>query len=704
MSVIQNIRNKYIGLVVVLIVLALVGFLLMDAMQSNVRSIFSSDNTLLASVNGKRIEYKAFEAVRQQYEENFKQRNKGATMSDAERSQLTDQAWSELLNEQLTNGEIEKLGIELTDAELRDMLTGPYADPMIQQNFADPNTGIFDPNRVSQFLSQMAQDKTGQQRAQWNTFEEGLIKSRKVNKYSSLITKGVYVPRYMVAKYAALANSTSSMSFVQLPYTMIGDDQVKITDADIKAYIDKNKSLFEVQEPVAKAEYVAFDIIPSTDDTAASLGALNALREEFTTTTSNEEFVAKHSEETFNDQYLFEDKLAVSNPAEVMALPVGGVAGPFYFNGMFTMAKVLDKKSLPDSVKASHILVAISEKRTEAQAKLSIDSMEQMVKAGMPLEALASRSDDQGSASKGGDLGYFTQGQMVPEFNDVCFNGKTGDLKVVKTQFGYHLIKITDQKNFKPAAKVALVSKILQPGNVTVQTAYGLASSFIASAKDAKTYDETAKKMNKDKRIADNITQTQVVMQGLGSAREISRWCFENKIGSVSPVFNLDDKCVIVKLVNRVEKGSLAEPNAVRPQVENILKREKKAVMIAEKAKGKSTLQDIALLANAEVKRADTLMFVGSGNAALGFEPRVIGAAFNKALVGKLSPAIPGEQGVYFILLDKINEAPAPDLKNPMITMQARQQESQMMGQADSYIPYILRKKAKIEDNRHKFY
>ena len=704
MSVIQNIRNKYIGLVVVLIVLALIGFLVMDAMQSNVRSIFSSDNTLLASVNGKRIEYKSFEALRQQYEENFKQRNPGASMSDAERSQITDQAWSEILNEQLTGTEIEKLGIELTDAELRDMLTGPYADPMIKQNFADPNTGIFDPNRVSQFLSQMAQDKTGQQRAQWNTFEEGLIKSRKVSKYTSLITKGVYVPRYVVAKNAELANSTASMSFVQLPYTMIADEQVKISDADIKAYIEKNKSLFEIQEAVAKAEYVVFDIIPSKDDTAASLGVLNTLREEFTSTTNNEEFVGNHSEEGFVDQFLFEDKLQVSNPAEVMALPVGGIAGPFYLNGMYTMVKVLDKKTMADSVKASHILVAINEKRTETQAKATIDSIEAMVKAGTPLEALASRSDDQGSASKGGDLGYFTQGQMVPEFNDFCFNGKTGDLSVVKTQFGYHLIRITDQKNFKPAIKVARVSKILQPGNATIQAAYAQASSFIGSAKDAKSFDETAKKMNKDKRIADNITATQVLIQGVGSARELSRWCFESATGSVSPVFNLDDKCVIAKLVNRVEKGSLAEPNAVRPQVENILKREKKFALIAEKAKGKSTLQDVALLANAEVKRADTLMYVGSGNAALGFEPRVIGAAFNKSLVGKLSSAIPGEQGVYFIQVDKINSAPAPDLKNPMITMQARQMESQMMSQADSYLPYILRKKAKIEDNRARFY
>ena len=704
MSVIQNIRNKYIGLVVGLIVLALIGFLVMDAMQSNVRSIFSGDNTLLASVNGNRIEYKAFEALRQQYEENAKQRTKDGVISDAERSQLNDQAWSEILNEQLTGAEMEKLGIDLTDNELRDMLTGPYADPMIKQNFSDPNTGIFDPNRVSQFLSQMAQDKTGQQRAQWNTFEEGLIKTRKLTKYTDLITKGVYMPRYMVAKNAQLANSTASLSFVQLPYTMIGDEQVKISDADIKAYMDKNKELFIVQEPIAKAEYVVFDIIPSSDDTAASLGVLNQLKEEFTTTTNNDEFVAKNSEESPNDKFLSEDKLQVSNPSEVMALPVGAVNGPFYFNGAYTMVKVLDKKSLPDSVKASHILIAINEKRSEEQAKATIDSLEAMVKAGTPLEALANRSEDQGSAAKGGDLGYFTAGQMVPEFDEACFQGKTGDLKVVKTQFGYHLIKITDQRNFKPAVKLATVTKLLQPGNATIQAAYAQASAFTSEAKDAKSFDATAKKMNKDKRIADNITQTQIMVQGLGSAREVSRWAFENTVGTVSPIFNLDDKCVIAKLVARVEKGSMADINAVRPQIESILKREKKAVMIAEKAKGKNSLQDIATLANADVKRADTLLYVGSGNEAIGFEPRVIGAAFNKSLVGKLSPAIPGEQGVFFIQLDKINEAPAPQLNNPMITMQSRQMENQMMSQASSYIPYILRKKAKIEDNRHKFY
>lgn len=705
MSVIQKIRNKYIGLVVGAIVVALIGFLVMDAMQSNVRSIFSGDQTLLADINGKRIDYKYFETLRQKFEENMKQRSKDNTITDEERAQLMDQTWSEILNETLIGEEIEKLGIELTDKELQDMETGPFADPMIQQNFADPNTGIFDPNRVSQFLSQMGQDKTGQQRAQWKEFEEALIKNRKMTKYTDLLTKGIYLPKFVMDDMSRQQTATSSISYVQLPYTMINDADIKISDDDIKKYMEKNKDLFTTQEAIARAEYVAFDIIPSKEDTAESLGALMAIKDSFMTTFNNEEFVAKNSEESIRDFYYSEKNLPAVNPAEVLAGGVGAVTGPFYMDGSYKMIKIMDKKSMPDSVSATHVLVAVNEQRTEAQAKASIDSMEAMVKGGMDIAQLAAaRSDDQGSAKKGGDLGYFTQGTMVAEFNDFCFSGKTGDLKVVKTQFGYHLIKITDQKNFQPAVKIAVISKSLQAGQVTTQAAFAKANEFAASAKDNKSFTDAAKKMGKDKRVADNITKTQALVPGMGSAREFTRWLYEAKLGSVSPIFNLDDKCIIALSVSRTEKGSLASVETVRPQVENILKREKKGQLIIEKAKGKSSLADIALMGNTQVKEADTMLYMGGGNSEIGFEPKVIGASFNKDLVNKVSPGIPGEQGVYFITVKNLQPGVASNDKDPMYNLQRRGMERQMTQQAQNIIPYVLKKAAKIEDNRSNFY
>ena len=711
MSVIQNIRNKYIGFVVGAIVVALIGFLVMDAMQSNVRNMFGNDRSLLAEINGKRIDAKGFEAKRQQYEENMKARNKGVPLTEEEQTQLNEQVWNDVLSENLIESENEKLGIVLTDKELQDMETGPFADPMIKQNFTDPNTGIFDPAKVSEFLNSLSQGKGEEQitrRSQWKDFEESMIKSRMSTKYSDLITKGIYIPTFMLKNMNKEQTNTSAISFTQLPYTMISDSSIKITDEEIKAFIQKKESLFKSTEDMAKVEYVVFDIIPSQEDTAASLGVLNKIHSEFDSTKNNEEFVAKYSEESFKDVYLSEEKLKSPNAADIMAASIGAVVGPYFADNTYKLAKVLDKKSVPDSVKASHILVAIGKQRTEPEAKIIIDSIETAVKAGANFEQLAAtRSEDQGSAQKGGDLGTFGQGQMVAEFNDACFNGKVGDLKVVKTQFGYHLIKVIAQTNFKPSVKLAVVSKALQAGEMTTQAVYAKATEFTTKAKDSKTFSETAKKMSKDKRVAANMTNTQASIQGLGAARELSRWAFDAEIGAVSGVMNLKDKCVIANLISRQEKGSLPDVESMRPQLESYLKKEKKGQLLAEKGKGKSSLQDIAALASGEVKNSDTVLFAGGGNDAFGYEPKVTGAAFNKNLINKVSPGIPGEQGVFFITVKGITEAPDQS-SNPnndaMMMIQRTQLSQQMAQQISGTIPQVLKKKATITDNRSTFF
>ena len=709
MSVIQNIRDKYIGIVVIAIVVALVGFLIMDAMQSNVRNIFSSDRTLLAEINGKRIDAKSFDAIRQRYEDNMKAQKKGAPLTETERLSLNDQVWNDILNENLVSSENEKLGIVLTDKELQDMETGPFADPMIKQSFTDPNTGVFDPAKVSEYLNSLSSGKGEEQiskRNQWREFEEAIIKARLNTKYTDLITKSVYVPTFVLNQMARERSSIASISYVKLPYTMISDSAVKVTDQDIKDFMKKKESLLKSEEDMANAEYVVFDIIPTAADTAASLGVLNKIRAEFDSTDKTEELVAQYSEETSKEQYFTQDKLNPEKAQEIMAAAVGSVVGPYLDNGVYKMVKVLDKKSMPDSVKASHVLIAINAQRSEEAAKVLIDSIETAVKGGAPLEQLAiSRSDDKGSAQKGGDLGFFGQGQMVPEFNDACFNGKSGDLKVVKSQFGYHLIRITEQKDFKPAVKLATISKSLQASEATIQAVYAKAAEFKSKASDAKSFADAAKKMSKDKRQLQNITKTQQTMSGLGTAREVSRWMFDAKIGDVSGVFNLNDKCVVASLVSRMEKGSLPDVESIRPQLEGYLKREKKGQMLIEKGKGKGSLAEIAAIGATEVKNIDSLLYAGGGNDSLGYEPRVMGAAFNKNLMNKLSPGIPGEQGVFFITVKNIIQPPAgPDKATPAMEMERKQQQQQLAGQLQGYIPQTLKKKAKITDNRSNFF
>lgn len=351
--------------------IALIGFLIMDAMQSNVSSVFGNDRSLLAEVNGKRIDYRSFEELRAKYEQNMKSLSKEGTITDEQKTQIQSQVWDDMVKEALMSDEMEKLGIELTDLELREMLTDPmFADQMIQQNFRDPNTGVFDPSRVQQYINNLGQDKTGEQRKEWADFQEALIKNRKMTKYTTLITKGIYIPKFMMDMNVKLKSATSSISYVNIPYTTISDSSIKVSDEDITTFMNTHIEMFKSPEASASVNYVSFDIIPSRDDSAQSLGVLMNLKEEFTTSANAEELVAKNSEESLKDFYYTEKNLEMPNPTEVISSAVGSVTGPVYMNGSYKMVKVMDKKSMPDSVKASHILIAINDKRNEESAKI----------------------------------------------------------------------------------------------------------------------------------------------------------------------------------------------------------------------------------------------------------------------------------------------------------------------------------------------
>ncbi|MEZ5045710.1 MAG: peptidylprolyl isomerase [Chitinophagaceae bacterium] len=705
MSVIQTIRNKYTGLVIGAIIIALLGFLVMDAMQSNVSRIFSDDQTMLAEINGQRVDYKKFEEMRLQYEENMKQRSQTGTLSEQEREQVQNQVWNDIVNDQLINEELEKLGIELTDKELQDLETGPYADPMIKQSFTDPNTGIFDASKVSQYISQIAQDQTGNARKQWKNFEDQLIKQRLQTKYTDLFSKAIYAPKFLLEHNVQEKSSQAAINYVMIPYSSISDSSVKVSDDEIKTYLSKRTKIYEAQDDMANLEYIVYDVLPNAEDSAASLGMINTLRAEFDSTKTVEEFIGANSEEAYKKNYYFtQANIESPDPAAVINAGVGTTVGPVFHNGNFKVFKVMEKRAMPDSVKASHILIKIDENRNEEQAKVIIDSIEQAVRGGADFAALAAaRSEDQSNASKGGDLGYFAQGAMVQEFNDACFLGKKGDLKTVKTQFGYHLLKVTDQKDFKPAVKLAVLSKALIAGNNTTQTIYNKATEFTASAKDAKTFTETAKKLGKDIRTAENLSKTSGILQGMGKQREISRWAFNAKIGDVSPIFNADNKLIIAKLVSRVTKGSLPDVASVRNQVESLIKRDKKGQILLDKYKGKKNLEDIALSNNTQVKSYDSLKLQNDQSPELAYENRVIGAAFNKANLNK-SLGIIGEQGVFFIQVKNQTEGPKVTENDPMVQMERMQFNSQYGSQAQNVIPYVLKQRAKITDNRSSFF
>ena len=366
---------------------------------------------------------------------------------------------------------------------------------------------------------------------------------------------------------------------------------------------------------------------------------------------------------------------------------------------------MLGTKQWPDSAKVRHILVATSDPRNGQQvrpdsvAKKLIDSIETAVKAGADFGALVTKySDDQGSKDKAGVYEFFPQGQMVVPFNDFAFDKPVGSKGVVKTDFGYHYMEVLAQKNINPVYKIAYLSKAILTSNETETAASTAAAQFAVSSKSAKDFNANAMKENRAVQLASEIKQNDFSITGLGQSRQLVRWIYEHSAGDVSEPTQIGDKYVVA-LVSAVNKAGLMSVAEARPTVETILRNEKKAKQIIETKYKGNTLEAYSSSTGAPVLRADSLSFAAPFISGVGSEPKIIGAAFNKTLSGKVSEPIAGATGVFAIKVESNGtKAAATD---PITVKQNLIQAAKM----SSYRGFdALRKAATIKDNRSKFY
>ncbi|MBS1588006.1 MAG: peptidylprolyl isomerase [Bacteroidetes bacterium] len=708
MAVIQKIRDKYAKLAGFIIALALVGFILMDAASGRFGDLFGRD-TSIAKVNGDKIDYKDYTERVQEYESLYSLMNNNKSIDDNTRAQIHDQVLREMIFENLIGNDAEKLGISVTKEEEKEMISGPNPDPLVMQfpYFKNQETGQFDPNYLMQFeKNQLDLSRPEAQKAmeQWQELKHYVIRSRVSQKYMNLFAGMAFTPKFITDRTIKDQNTLGSISYVKVPFTSVNDNEVKVSDADLKAYIEKHKAQYTIDEPNRSMDYVSFDVHPSSADTATVLNNLNQLKNEFTTTNDAESFVNKNSDDQFRDMFLTKKTYPSQFADSLFNLPVGAVYGPYFENGSYKMARVLEKRSLPDSVSAQHILIAINQTRDDSAAKKTADSILAAIKSGANFDSLAVKfSDDPGSKTKGGDLGFFPYGAMVHEFNDAAFLGNTGDLKEVKTQFGYHIIKVKEQRNFSPAAKIAIITKELEPSQETDQTSFAKANEFAGKNTTGKAFDEAVKKQGLNKLQAQNIKLNDFVMQGLGSARDIIRWMYEAKVGDVSPVFNLDGRYVIARLTNIQEKGLLQIDDNNKPMFENMVKAEKKAEIIKSKYKSATSLASIAQGSAQQIQNVDSFNAASAYLPNLGYEPKVVGYTFYDGFKpNTMSPGIQGQDGVFYISLkEKFTRQATQD---PMMQQQMAMQNSQLKNAIMSSLQESMKRNANIKYSAKNLY
>lgn len=707
MSVIQQIREKYAALSIAVIALSLVGFILMDALSSQ-SSLFTGNQTTIGVINGDELKISDFNADLEDIEKNYRQQ--GVEVDEKMRQQLIDMLWNMKVEESLMVKEYKKLGLVFSAPDLSNALYGDKPPELLSQQFKNEQTGAYDAEAARTFINGLRKKKSDDPQRSFieKYIISDLIKNGIKSKYNLLLAGSTYYPKWLHELDNNNENEFASFSYVNVPFTSITDSTIKISEAEINTYIKKHSKEYE-QEATRSISYAVFDAAPTTSDSNAVKDALLAQAEIFKNSSDNEQFLnANGSTLSYSYAYVLSSKLQVPNADSIKGLADGSIYGPYLDATNYVIAKMVGKRLLPDSVKCRHILIATKDAQsgqptlTDSVAKKRADSIAAVIQGGGSFGALAAQfSNDPGSKDKGGEYDFSSQQftNLAKPFAEFIFYKPKGSREVVKTDFGWHYIEVMEQKNFETSYNVAYYAKPIEPSTETINSASTAATQFASLCRDITGFEKICKEKKITPRQSD-IKQTEYTISGLGNARKLIKWVFENEKGKVSDPENIGDK-YIVTVIREIKEKGLMDAASAKNMVEPILIIKRKATQITDKIGNNRDLNAIATSFNIQVQRADSVYFASPFINGVGNEPKIIGAAFNPANKNKVSEPIPGNSGMFLLKTEITGMKSSQSLD---YSAKRLQMEQGLKGSITYKSSESLKKTAKIEDNRIKFY
>lgn len=708
MALINKIRENS-GLTIAVLAVALMAFIVGDYLSGG--SLANSGQEKVGSINGTDVDYKQFntlvEAQRQQFEAQY-----GRSAGEQELTQIRSQIWEQLVQENAFQPEFAAAGIEVSSDELREMIQGAKnMHPYTKQQFTDPNTGLFNEEQHRQFISAAA-NKTLPlaQQSIWDQFKTSLLSIRKAEKYQNLLTKATYITKAEAKKEYEAQNMKLSANYLYVPFYSINDTTVQVSDGQVRDYYSKHSDEFNPYDS-RSLDYVVFQVVPSKEDSAAVRQDINSFARGLASAENAEAYANANSD--LRTTYLqsagdlsAEVKEAVSNGL------VGAVVGPFKTGNNYSIYKYegTERDSLY-TAGASHILVrsaSTDPDSVQAAARVKALGLLAQLQSGADFATLARINSEDGSAQNGGDLGYFqNNGQMVKPFEDAIFsfNGTGLIPRLVKTDFGYHIIKVTDAKN-NLKYKMATIIKVLTPSEATRNEFYQRADDLRVSAS---SLEDLKAKVAADENLilltAQRVSPGSKTLNTLTNATEVVRWAYNDntEVGDVSSlVFEVDDNYVVAGLSAATDKE---EPSATdfKDQIEGLVRNELKAEKIMENLKGKTgTLESIASTygAGALVESVQDVSFQTGMLNSPGLDPIALGTGFGLGS-GKKKGPFTGTTGVFIMETSNVTK-PAEIADYGQYVEELKQKNGQFA--AASAADQAIRDAAKIKDRRSRLF
>ncbi len=700
MAVLQKIRERS-GLLVGVIGFCILAFVAGDLLSGGLS--VSSRN--VGEVNGVSI---ATEEYRMKVF-NLEQNNR---MSG---SAAYEQVWNNEIRSILLTEQFDKAGLRLGKDQIINVIK---TDPNFAQNPQFQNElGQFDINKFNAFLAQM-QAAGPQEWNNWIAYEQELENYAKEQVYYTMI-KGAMVTTSAEAKMAYKKDAAKvSFDYVTIPYNTINDEEVKVTDEEINAYVKKYPKQFKTT-PSREVEYVFIENKPSIKDEQVTKKSLEDLLQPtivfnqstgvndtisgFAKATDLRTYVDMNSDVPFDSTFYAKEQLPTEHAEQLYNLAPGTIYGPYKFNDYYAVSRLITKRMHTESVDASHILISYQGAMnvdptvtlSKEEAKEKADNLLRQLQNGADFASLASEnSTDPGSSNNGGKYENISKNQMVPQFDEYIFNNPVGKLGVVETDFGFHVLKV-DKINEKEGVQLATIAKRIEASTATEDQLFATATKFQQTVENNSEFSKVASEQNLIAHPAAKINAFADQLPGVGSNTEAIRWAYNKhtKVGDVRK-FDTADGHLIIKL-SSINDSDLMTATEARPLVESTLMNQKKANLLRAKMSG-NTLEEVAK--NASIGVINAIDVTAANPLVNGFqEPLVVGNAFGKE-INEVSKLIDGSNGVYMVQTKKIT--PAVDLPNYETYRQRVSTNNRNIVQSQVY--GTIYNNAKIKDNRAK--
>ncbi len=698
MAVLEKIRVKFGILISVVIALALLSFIIDPNTISQVASTMS-EKYRVGKVNGNSVSYQDFENELNYQNRIFEYMYRRNANTDQEMDYVRNMAWKSFVDRYMFIVNAKKAGIQVGKDELASLLSGDMVSPLISQIFVD-ETGAFSTEMLDSYIKNMQYDQSGQARMFWDYLQNTVTTDQYYTKYNSLFTASDFLNPLMMTNEIAENNNSATVEFVMMPYGYQRDSTVTVSDAEIRSYYKEHKKLYR-QDASRDIEYVVFEVKPSQTDISDANDQVVKVYDEFSTTDNVKNFLMKNSDRQYTDEWYKKGELrTVSADVDDFVFAdgtrTGSVSQVITRDNTFIVTRVMDTAMVPDSVFVNGILLQ------GVQTDLA-DSLLNVLKTGKDNfgnVAAQYSAFNNPQAGAPGEYGWMTKNSMFPGVESV-FTAKLNDIYVIETQYGKHIVKVTDRTTPVLKKKVAILEKEALPSGNTINEYYVKANELATKA-DGK-YDNLKKVVDEEGLALLTRNNLREGDENVGSindrTKEISKWAFESKEGKVSNVLNINNDYYVVAALKKIHKEGYAPVSDVAANISSIIYNrklgEKKAAEVAEKIAGLTSMEAIADTLGTTVSKREGISFASYMNQ--GLDPKFIGAV-SAAQEGVISAPLAGTIGVYVYKVD------SRDTGSSFTEDDARSREQQMAYYSTQSLLPVMMQDAGVEDNRARFY